>query len=142
MKPLRTLLLSIGLLMLVGTGTAQSGKAFFKDAESLRAENQLDQALEKYGLAIQVDPKYLKAYEARADVYELLGRKQESAADRRKVADLEPAEPKPHVRVQEDGPQPEQDRRAREEGQRKAQERQHQELHQARQGLVERVHPE
>ncbi len=94
MKHLRTLLLSFGLLLLVGSGSAQNGKAFFKDAEALRAENQLDQALEKYGLAIQVDPKYLKAYEARAEVYELLGRKQESAADRRRVAELDPSEPK------------------------------------------------
>jgi tetratricopeptide (TPR) repeat protein len=94
MNNLRTLLCFFGLVLLVGSGTAQSGKAFFKDAEALRADNQLDQALEKYDLAVQVDPKYLKAYEARADVYELLGRKQESAADRRKVSELDPAEPK------------------------------------------------
>ncbi len=93
MKHIRTLLLVLGLLSQIGAH-AQSGKAFLKDAEALRADGQLDQALEKYGLAIQVDPKYLKAYEARADVYELLGRKQECAADRRMVAQLDPAEPK------------------------------------------------
>lgn len=73
-------------------GQAQSGKAFFKEGEDLREQNQLDQAVEKYTLAVKVDPKYLKAFQARADVYELLGKKAECAADRRAVAELDPSE--------------------------------------------------
>lgn len=94
MTPFRIVLPLLSLVLCIAAASAQSGKAFYKDAEALRADNQLDQALEKYGLALQVDPKYLKAYEARADVYELLGRKQECAADRRKVSELDPSEPK------------------------------------------------
>ena len=70
--------------------TAQSGKSFFKEGESLRADQRLDEAVEKYGLAIRVDPEYVKAYEARADVYTLLGKPVEAAADRTKVAELQP----------------------------------------------------
>src|SRR5436190_4483704 len=70
----------------------QSGKAFFKEGEKLRAEQQLEQALEKYGLAIAVDPNMLKAYQARADVYALLGRKVECARDLGKAALLDPGE--------------------------------------------------
>ncbi|MBL7983589.1 MAG: caspase family protein, partial [Flavobacteriales bacterium] len=56
-------------------------------------QNQLDQAIEKYTFAVQVDPKFLKAFQARADVYELQGKLAESAADRRSVAELDPNEP-------------------------------------------------
>lgn len=73
-------------------GQAQSGKAFFKEGEDLREQNQLDQAVEKYTLAVKVDPKFLKAFQARADVYELLGKKAECAADRRSVSELDPSE--------------------------------------------------
>ncbi|MCB9170150.1 MAG: tetratricopeptide repeat protein [Flavobacteriales bacterium] len=69
---------------------AQSGKSFFKEGESLRAEQRLDEALEKYGLAIRVDPAYVKAYGSRAEVYTLLGQKANAAADLAKVAELQP----------------------------------------------------
>lgn len=72
--------------------SAQSGKAFFKEGEKLRAEQQLEQAIEKYGLAIAVDPAMLKAYQARADVFALLGRKAECARDLGKAAQLDPGE--------------------------------------------------
>lgn len=92
MKPFQ-ILLALLLVVLVIPARAQGGKAFFKEAETLRSANQLEQALEKYTLAVQVDPKYLKAFQARADVYELLGRKEDAAGDRRKVAELDPGEP-------------------------------------------------
>jgi tetratricopeptide (TPR) repeat protein len=68
-------------LLALAPVSAQSGSAFFKEGEKLRAQQQLEPALEKYGLAIQVDPKLTKAYVARAEVYGLLGRKAERAAD-------------------------------------------------------------
>lgn len=86
-------ILFAGALVLAYAASAQSGKGFFKEAEKLRADGQLDQAVEKYTLAVQVDPKFLKAYASRAEVYALLGRKAECAADRRKVAELDPSEP-------------------------------------------------
>ena len=72
---------------------AQSGKSFFKEGEEFRKNQQLDKAVERYGLAIQVDPAMVKAYQARAEVLEVLGRHTEAVADRRKVAELDPADP-------------------------------------------------
>jgi tetratricopeptide (TPR) repeat protein len=72
---------------------AQGGKAFLKEGDALRKQMQLDQALEKYDLAIRVEPGLLKAYQARADVYQLLGRSLDHARDRRTVSVLDPAEP-------------------------------------------------
>ena len=92
MKCLRLLIL-LSALALSAITSAQSGKAFFREAEALRAQNQLDQAVEKYSLAVQVDPKYLRAFQARAEVYELLGKQKEAAADRRAVAELDPGDP-------------------------------------------------
>ncbi len=79
MHPLRSVLLLVPFLTLGAFG--QSGKAFFKEGEKLRAQQQLEPALEKYALAIQVDPELVAAYVARADVYGLLGRNAERAAD-------------------------------------------------------------
>lgn len=84
--------LAVLLCFTIISGRAQSGKAFFKEGEDLREQNQLEQAIEKYTLAVKVDPKFLKAFQARADVYELLGKKTECAADRRTVAELDPSE--------------------------------------------------
>ena len=92
MKLLRSFLLALSAILL-SAAQAQSGKAFFKEGEALRAQNQLDQAIEKYTFAVQVDPKFLKAFQARADVYELQGKLAESAADRKSVAELDPNEP-------------------------------------------------
>lgn len=97
LTPPRMSLLRLSFAVLVAltftSGHAQSGKAFFKEGEALREKNQLDQAVEKYTLAVKVDPKFLKAFQARADVYELQGKKAECAADRRAVAELDPREP-------------------------------------------------
>lgn len=72
---------------------AQGGKAFLKEGDVLRKQQRLDEALEKYGLAIEVDPGLVKAYQARAGVYELLGRGLECARDRRTAARLAPSDP-------------------------------------------------
>ncbi|MBX2973094.1 MAG: caspase family protein [Flavobacteriales bacterium] len=89
MKFIRTL----SLVLLVGctlAASAQGGKAFLKEGDALRKAGQLEQALEKYGLAVSVDPKLVKAYQARAEVNELLGHKQAVATDRRHIAELVP----------------------------------------------------
>jgi tetratricopeptide (TPR) repeat protein len=89
--------LIVGLLALYTCATpvamGQGGKAFLKEGDALRKEQRLDEALEKYSLAIRVDPNLLKAYQARADVYELLGKQLECARDRRSVASLDASEP-------------------------------------------------
>ncbi|MBL8003410.1 MAG: hypothetical protein JNL05_15760 [Flavobacteriales bacterium] len=90
MITLRATLSLAGLVLLLLPATAQGGKAFYKEGEKLLQEQQLDQALEKFSLAIQVDPKMLKAYQARADIYNLQGRRAECAADRAMMAQLAP----------------------------------------------------
>lgn len=72
---------------------AQGGKAFLKEGDAFRKEQQLDKALEKYDLAIQVDPQLVKAYQARAEVYALQGRPADRAKDLGRAAELEPADP-------------------------------------------------
>ena len=71
---------------------AQGGKAFLKEGDTFRKNGELEKALEKYDLAIQVDPKLIKAIQARSEVNELLGNKLQVAQDRRRIALLEPGE--------------------------------------------------
>ena len=92
MRPYSTYFCGIFAMLFGHALSAQSGKAFFKEGEKFRAEQQLEQAVEKYGLAIAVDPNMLKAYQARADVFALLGRKAECARDLGKAAQLDPGE--------------------------------------------------
>ncbi len=82
-------------LVILAIGTvqflcAQGGKSFLKEGDAFRKDGQLEQALEKYGLAISVDPKLVKAYQARAEVNELLGHKLAAAQDRMRIAQLVP----------------------------------------------------
>lgn len=70
---------------------AQGGKAFLKEGDTFRKENELEKALEKYGLAIAVDPQLVRAYQARAEVNTLLGRKVDVAQDLAHIAELDPA---------------------------------------------------
>ncbi|MBL8012106.1 MAG: tetratricopeptide repeat protein [Flavobacteriales bacterium] len=88
----RSSLILVAALGLFVTAQAQSGKAFFKEAEALRQAQQLSEAVEKYGLAIQVEPGMVKAYQARAEVYTLLDRTADAAADLRKVHELDPGD--------------------------------------------------
>lgn len=93
MRPFPRCLALLGLsFLLLTTGVAQSGKTFFKEGESFRKEQQLEKALERYRLAIEVDPGMVKAYNARAEVLELLGRQQDALADRIHIAGLEPGD--------------------------------------------------
>ncbi|MBL7940583.1 MAG: hypothetical protein JNL43_14575 [Flavobacteriales bacterium] len=93
MQTLRTL--SIALLLLCSAQCAvraQGGKAFLKEGDAFRKDGELEKALEKYDLAVSVDPKLIKAFQARAEVNELLGKKLAVAQDRRTIALLEPRE--------------------------------------------------
>ena len=89
----RCLLLCLLVGLFVLQAAAQGGKTFLKEGDALRKANELDRALERYDLAIQVDPDMVKAYEARAEVNTLLGKQLAVATDRAKIAELDPAEP-------------------------------------------------
>ena len=64
-----------------------------KEGDAFRKDGLLEKALEKYDLAVSVDPKFIKAFQARAEVNELLGRKAAVAQDRRHISELDPSEP-------------------------------------------------
>lgn len=87
---LRHPLFAFLLVFFATTANAQSGKSFFKEGEALRKQHDLEGAVEKYSLAISVDPRMMSALQARAESYELLGRKGECAQDRRRMAEIDP----------------------------------------------------
>ena len=89
----RTLHLVLLTFLLAGQlCKAQGGKSFLKEGDAFRKENELEKALEKYDLAIAVDPKLIKAYQSRAEVNVLMGRPLEVARDLKHIAALEPAD--------------------------------------------------
>jgi len=90
-----TLIFTLAIVFFASSfdASAQGGKSFLKEGDAFRKQMRLEEALEKYDLAVRVDPKLVKAYQARADVYELLGRPLDCARDRRTMADLVPSEP-------------------------------------------------
>lgn len=49
--------------LLTVPAASQSGKAFLKEADKLRAQLEYEQALEKYGFAISIEPKLIKAWQ-------------------------------------------------------------------------------
>lgn len=77
------------LFLLSGTICAQGGKGFLKEGDAFREQNELSKAVERYSLAIDVDPQYIKAYLARAEVFQQMGRPADGALDLHKAADLE-----------------------------------------------------
>lgn len=85
------LFLFMGLATFTGLH-AQGGRSFLKEADAFRKQLRLDEALERYDLAIRVDDKLIKAYEGRAKVYELQNRLLDQARDLRTMARLDPAE--------------------------------------------------
>lgn len=83
----------LAVLLFCSPSLAQSGKAFYKEGERLREEQQFEAAIEKYSFAIRTEPGLIKAWQARAEVYGLLGKNAERASDLGKAAELDPAEP-------------------------------------------------
>jgi tetratricopeptide (TPR) repeat protein len=94
--PRMRFLFHLSLLLIIGASShvlhAQGGKTFLKEGDAYRKDGDLVKALEKYDLAISVDPAFIKAYQARAEVNVLLGNKAMVAADRGKLAELDPAD--------------------------------------------------
>jgi tetratricopeptide (TPR) repeat protein len=90
---MRSVFLSLTLILLTVAAQGQGGKAFLKEGDALRRTNDLDKALERYSLAIDVDPKLIKAYQARAEVNILLGNKPAVVTDLARVVELDPGEP-------------------------------------------------
>lgn len=92
-ESMRSVFLSLTLILLTVAAQGQGGKAFLKEGDALRRTNDLDKALERYSLAIDVEPKLIKAYQARAEVNTLLGNKPAVVIDLARVVELDPGEP-------------------------------------------------
>ena len=91
---MRARIISIILVLLPLSGAfAQGAKAFLKEGDAYKKEGQLELALQRYDLAVKVDPRSTKAWTAKAEMNELLGHKQQAASDRRMLAELDPGEP-------------------------------------------------
>lgn len=92
MPSLRSTLLLLSLLFACSMAQAQGAKAFLKEGDALRKQQRLEEALERYDLAVRVDPTFAKAYKARGEVRQQLGLALDAARDQREVARLLPAE--------------------------------------------------
>lgn len=78
------------IVFLLAGASGQDGKVFVKEAEKLRSSGQLEAALEQYGLAIRVNPGYVKALQGRAALYQDMGRMEDRMADMEQIIGLTP----------------------------------------------------
>ncbi len=79
-------------LLLPAFALAQSPKKYYEAAQKFDAAGNYKDAIENYSKAIDLDPKYEKAYEARAVSYEKQNMKQQAIDDYKKVLAFEPKE--------------------------------------------------
>lgn len=83
----------MGLFLLISLCVnAQSPKKYFSLAEKLFEANNYSEAITNYSKAIELDPKYEKAYVSRALCYEKLNKKAEAVEDYRKAILFSPKE--------------------------------------------------
>lgn len=91
----RTFLPAFTLLsaaLFAGLGAfGQGAKAFIKEAEAFEKEGNLNEAIARYTLAVQVDPKSVKALTGRADLYERTGRASDAADDYKALVAVDPS---------------------------------------------------
>ena len=65
----------------------------YDEADRLKAEGKLDEAVEKLRAATSLDDAYSLAHAALAVVLQKLGRHEEAVAEARRVCELEPNDP-------------------------------------------------
>lgn len=82
---------AVALLFMVCGAVGQGAKAFIKEAEALVKDGNLTEAIARYTLAVQVDPKNLKALAGRADLYDRTGRGSDAANDLKAIVELDPS---------------------------------------------------
>ncbi len=87
---LKSSLLALAILLGLGA-SGQGAKAFIKEAEGFAKDGNLTEAIARYTLAVQVDPKNLKALTGRADLYERTGKSSDAANDLKAVVELDPS---------------------------------------------------
>ena len=83
----------LATFVLVVLAFSQDGKSFYKEGEALRKDGKFSEAIEKFTIALDVSPDYMKAYVARAEVYEQINDLQNAADDYKKAAIFKPSKP-------------------------------------------------
>ncbi|MBN2520044.1 MAG: caspase family protein [Bacteroidales bacterium] len=61
--------------------TAQNAKTYYKEARTYINQNKTQEAIDALSKAINIDPKFFKAYQERAPLYEKLGKLKEAGDD-------------------------------------------------------------
>src|SRR5262245_35516260 len=92
MLSIRNLLLAGMVSVIPGVVLSQSPRKFCDAAEKFEKANNLEQAIENYSKAIDLDPKFDKAYIARAGCYEKINKKEEAVEDYKKALAFNPKE--------------------------------------------------
>ncbi len=80
------------IIFLSNNGFAQSAKKYFKIAKELSVSGNHEEAIENYSKAIELDPKFEKAYSERALAYEETGDFSNAAEDYKMLTELLPNE--------------------------------------------------
>src|ERR1700741_3697906 len=80
------------VLLIPFVGFSQSPKKYFAAAEKFKKANNIQDAVDNYSKAIELDPEYEKAYIARAICYEKLNKKNEAVQDYKKAILFSPKE--------------------------------------------------
>lgn len=85
-------MLILGLFLIPGLALSQSPKKYCDAAEKFEKAKNYEGAIENYSKAIEMDPKFEKAYIARALCYEKINFKSEAVEDYKKAMAFNPKE--------------------------------------------------
>jgi tetratricopeptide (TPR) repeat protein len=85
-------LILVGALVAPSLILSQSARKYCDAAQKFEKSGNFEGAIENYSKAIETDPKYEKAYEARAKCYTKLNRRQEAVEDYFKAIAFQPKE--------------------------------------------------
>lgn len=90
---MKTLSFLLSFILLASFGQAQNAKKFFKTGETFSESQQYNDALDNFTKAIEMEPDFVKAFVARADVYIKLNKTYEAFADLERACILDAKEP-------------------------------------------------
>ncbi len=92
MLRIKSFVVVLGICLLPGLALSQSPKKYCDAAEKLEKAKNFEGAIENYSKALEMDPKFEKAYIARALCYEKINFKSEAVEDYKKALAFNPKE--------------------------------------------------